>query len=164
MATGSVPSARPPCGIPRAHRFEGCRFPPPGSARSTPAVIAGLGLDLFDVARLEAEVRRRGPAEELNLFSPDELERCSTCRHPVRSLASCFAAKEALVKALSLEARDGWRWRDIEVTAVPGVAPTLALHGGLADLARQRGVARILLSLAGTRQLAIAAVVLEERS
>lgn len=126
-------------------------------------MILGLGLDLLDVARLEVEVRRHGSAAALSVFSPGELGRCDARRHPARALASCFAAKEALFKALSLDASEGWRWRDVEVTADAGGPPSLALHGRLADLARERGVDRILLSLASTRRHAVASVVLEER-
>lgn len=126
-------------------------------------MIVGLGVDLFDVARLEAEVRCHGSAADLDVFSTGELDRCDAGRHPARALASCFAAKEALFKALSLDAGDGWRWRDVEVTNGAGGRPGLALHGRLADLAKRRGVGRILLSLATTRRHAMAAVVLEGR-
>lgn len=126
-------------------------------------MIAGLGLDLFDVARLDAEVRRHGPADALRVFSPVELSRSRATRHPARALASCFAAKEALFKALGLDGEEGWRWREVEVTAAPGAAPSLTLRGRLAGLAHERGVGRILLSLASTRRHVVATVVLEER-
>ena len=46
-------------------------------------------------------------------------------------LAARFCAKEAVAKALGLEA---WSWRDIEVVATSG-APKVALHGKLAERA-----------------------------
>jgi len=127
-------------------------------------LIVGLGLDLFDVARLEHEVQRHGSAAALKVFSSAELEACDAHRRPMRALASCFAAKEALFKALRLDVGEGWRWRDVEVSAGVGAPPALALRGRLADLARQRGADRILLSLASTRRHVCATVVLEKRA
>lgn len=126
-------------------------------------MIAGLGLDLCDVARLDTEVRRHGPADALGVFLPSEISSCDATRHPARHLAACFAAKEALFKALGLEGDEGWRWRDAEVTIAPGAVPIITLHGQLAALARERAIGRILLSLASTRRHAVATVVLEER-
>lgn len=127
-------------------------------------MIVGLGLDLFDVTRLEDELRRHGPAVTLDVFSRAELEGCDANRHPARALASCFAAKEALFKALGLDAAEGWRWRDVEIAAEVGSVPAVRLRGRLAELARQRGVDRVLLSLASTRRHVCATVVLERHA
>src|SRR5215475_10389238 len=56
-------------------------------------VIVGIGVDLVDVARLDRALRRT-PALAARLFT--EGERGA----PPASLAACFAAKEAVAKAL----------------------------------------------------------------
>src|SRR6516165_6820825 len=56
-------------------------------------VIVGIGVDLVDIARLERALRRT-PALAARLFA--EGERGA----PAASLAACFAAKEAVAKAL----------------------------------------------------------------
>src|SRR5215475_1309782 len=63
-------------------------------------VIVGIGVDLVDVARLDRALRRT-PALAARLFT--EGERAA----PPASLAACFAAKEAVAKALGRRAGRG---------------------------------------------------------
>src|SRR5262249_24747533 len=69
-------------------------------------VIVGIGVDLVDVARLDRALRRT-PALAARLFT--EGERAA----PPASLAACFAAKEAVAKALG--GPPGLRWADVEI-------------------------------------------------
>lgn len=89
-----------------------------------------VGLDLLDIDRLEqALARRPGLAERL--FTDGERAYAAGKARPAQHLAARFCAKEAVAKALRLEA---WRWRDIEVTGQDeGIAITL--HGALTNLA-----------------------------
>ena len=57
-------------------------------------------------------------------------------RRPAQHLAARFCAKEAVAKALALEA---WSWQDIEVVPTAG-APEIALHGAVAARADELGV------------------------
>jgi holo-[acyl-carrier protein] synthase len=92
--------------------------------------VAGVGLDLLEIDRLEAALRRR-PALALRLFTDGERAYAQARARPVQHLAVRFCAKEAVAKALELEA---WSWRDIEVVSEGG-APRIVLHGALRDLA-----------------------------
>ena len=124
-------------------------------------MILGLGVDLFEVARLEQELGRHDPGFGPQLFTPAEIAHCEGQRHPAQHYAARFAAKEAAFKALALAVRDGAHWREAEVQIGPDGAPHLALHGRLEELAKSRGVARVLLSVSHTRTLATASVILE---
>ena len=64
-------------------------------------VIAGIGIDVVDIARFERSVERT-PALLERLFAESERNR------PARSLAARFAAKEALIKALGGHAVIRW--------------------------------------------------------
>jgi holo-[acyl-carrier protein] synthase len=85
-----------------------------------------VGLDLLEIDRLEqALARRPGLAERL--FTDGERAYAARKARPAQHLAARFCAKEAVAKALRLEA---WRWRDIEVVGeAEGIG--IALHGAL---------------------------------
>ena len=124
-------------------------------------MIVGLGVDLFDVPRMEAELRAPGADLGPVLFTPAEIAFCERQRHPARHYAACFAAKEAAVKALALHGRAGVCWRDAEVRPEPGGTIGVALHGALRAEAERLGVTRVLASLSYTHRVATACVLLE---
>jgi holo-[acyl-carrier protein] synthase len=115
-------------------------------------VIVGIGVDVCDIDRFAASLRRT-PALAERLFTPGERDR------PVASLAARFAAKEAVAKALG--APPGLEWRDAEVVSEDSGRPVLSLHGTVRAAAEVRGVRRAHLSLSHDAGVATALVVLE---
>ena len=115
-------------------------------------MILGIGVDLVDIARLDQALRRT-PALAARLFT--EGERAA----PAGSLAACFAAKEAVAKALG--APDGLRWADVEVLHDPAGRPALAVRGTVADAASRLGVRRWHVSLTHDGGVSVAFVVAE---
>jgi holo-[acyl-carrier protein] synthase len=115
-------------------------------------VIVGIGVDLVGVARLEQALRRT-PALAARLFT--EGERAA----PPDSLAACFAAKEAVAKALG--APRGLRWADVEVGHDRAGRPVLSVRGTVADAAQRLGVRRWHLSLTHDEGVSVAFVVAE---
>ena len=89
--------------------------------------MPGVGLDLLEIDRLEAALARR-PSLAQRLFTDGERAYAAARSRPGQHLAVRFCAKEAVAKALELEA---WSWRDIEVVSEGG-APRIVLHGALA--------------------------------
>ncbi|HWH44659.1 MAG TPA: holo-ACP synthase [Thermoleophilaceae bacterium] len=112
-----------------------------------------VGLDLLEIERMERALLRPGLAERL--FTPGELAYARARARPASHLAARFCAKEAVAKALGLEA---WAFRDVEVVATSG-APALRLSGAAAARARELG-AEPRISLTHTRDMAGAAAVL----
>jgi holo-[acyl-carrier protein] synthase len=102
------------------------------SAQTRPAagsrLVFVIGLDLLEIERLEAALARR-PALAARLFTEGERAYAAARSRPGQHLAARFCAKEAVAKALALEA---WSWRDIEVVSEGG-APRIVLHGVLAE-------------------------------
>jgi holo-[acyl-carrier protein] synthase len=86
-------------------------------------------------------------------FTPAEQAACDGRRDRAAAYAARFAAKEAVGKALGIGII-GIVWRDIEVLS--GGKPLIALHGGVADIARRLGVARVEVSLSHTGGMAYA--------
>jgi holo-[acyl-carrier protein] synthase len=115
-------------------------------------MIVGIGVDLAEISRLEAALRRT-PALAERLFA--ESERGA----PVRSLAGYFAAKEATAKALGGPA--GLRWTDALVTHDDRGKPILAIHGTVAAAAAALGVTTWHLSISHDAGVCIAMVVAE---
>lgn len=123
-------------------------------------MIVGLGVDLFDVTRMRAELSRHG-ADLGHLFTPAEIAECLGQRRPDAEFAARFAAKEAVVKALGAQGRGGPCWPEIEIR--PGVRGhrAVTLRGRFGARARTLGVTRIHLSTAHANGVAVASAVLE---
>ncbi|MFC0040308.1 holo-ACP synthase [Actinomadura rayongensis] len=117
-------------------------------------MIVGVGIDVADIARFEASVRRT-PGLLARLFTADERVL------PVRSLAARFAAKEALAKALG--APGGLRWTDAEIRREAGGRPVLRVTGTVAAAAAERGVTDWHVSLSHDGGIATAVVIAEAR-
>lgn len=80
-----------------------------------------VGIDIVGVARF-ADLLERSPGFAARFFSPSELGHAERSPHPVQRLAGTFAAKEAVMKALSLTPAPAWA-RRIEITRDPSGAP-----------------------------------------
>ena len=119
--------------------------------------LAGVGIDLVEVARMEKSLQNPrfitrvfGVSEQALLTGPRRFERA----------AANFAAKEAFSKAMGTGIR-GFSLSEVEVLRDGLGAPYLCLSGAAAELARGRGL-RFSVSLTHERGMA-AAVVMAER-
>jgi holo-[acyl-carrier protein] synthase len=119
-----------------------------------PSPGLGVGLDLLEIARLERALERR-PRLAMRLFTEAERAYAASRARPGQHLAARFCAKEAVAKALGLEA---WSFRDIEVVSTGG-APSVALHGSVAQRAAELGV-RVSISLTHTESEAAAVAII----
>lgn len=113
-------------------------------------VLSGVGIDLLEIERLERALERR-PRLALRLFTDAERAYAAARARPGQHLAARFCAKEAVAKALALEA---WSFRDVEVLGADG-PPEVRLHGPVAARAKALGV-RVNVSLTHTRHAAAA--------
>ena len=115
-------------------------------------MIVGIGVDVAEIARFEAALERT-PGLALRLFADSELGR------PIRSLAGCFAAKEAVAKALG--APPGLRWTDVVVRHDAFGKPELAITGTVAAAAARLGVTGWHVSISHDAGICVAMVVAE---
>lgn len=123
--------------------------------------IVALGLDLAQIARLEAAAARRGERMLARLFTDAERAYCDRRRERMTHYAGRFAVKEAVMKVLGTGWTRGVRWRDIEVVRQPGSAPTLVLHGVAQRIACDKGIAKIHITITHDAGLAAAVAVAE---
>lgn len=114
----------------------------------------GVGIDVVDVPRFEIVLGRR-PRIVDRLFTEGEQR---DARGKAERLAARFAAKEAVMKSLSVGA-GSVPWKSIEVKRAPSGAPSVLLHGAAAELAALRGADEFHISLTHTAMTAAAFVV-----
>ncbi|NLP18532.1 MAG: holo-ACP synthase [Firmicutes bacterium] len=126
-------------------------------------IIKGIGIDLIEVDRIRQAVTRRREGFRRRVFTPAEWDYClGGGRLNYASLAARFAAKEAVFKALGC----GWRqipWREVEICKGKGGEPLINLGPRAEEVARQRGIDTILVTLSHTREHALAQVVAQGR-
>jgi holo-[acyl-carrier protein] synthase len=115
--------------------------------------VSRVGVDLLEVERLERALERHPRLAE-RLFTVAERDYAASRGRPGQHLAARFCAKEAVAKALGLEA---WSFQDVEVLSGGG-RPAVRLSGAAADRARALGV-RVDVSLTHTRRDAAAVAI-----
>jgi holo-[acyl-carrier protein] synthase len=124
-------------------------------------MIAGLGIDLEETARIRESIEKFGDHFLRRIFTEQEIAFCRGKVNEAERFAARFAAKEAAFKALQGEWSKGLKWVDFEVVITPCGAPVLLLHGKARDLAAEKGVVRSHVSFTHTREMVSAVVVLE---
>ncbi len=121
--------------------------------------LLGIGIDMEDVERVDALLRRYGERFLGRVFTEREVAYCRRRRFPAQHLAGRFSVKEAAMKALGTGRSRGVLWRDVEVVRRHG-PPQLELHGGARRHFDRLGASRALVSITHTPRLAMAQVVL----
>lgn len=125
--------------------------------------IAGVGIDLVEVARVRELLEKHGERFKARTFTAGEQVYCDGCADPAMHYAARFAAKEAAAKALGTGFAQGVSWLDIEVVREVSGRPGLRLHGQAAMRAELLLARGWHLSLSHTKELAQAQVVLETK-
>lgn len=115
-----------------------------------------VGTDIVSVARITALMRDRGVAFLERWFTAGEIDYCLTKAVPGRHFAGRFAAKEAVVKALSMAWDGPLPWRSIEIVNDPRGVPSARLSGPVADAAVRAGVGEVKVSLSHCDEYATA--------
>jgi holo-[acyl-carrier protein] synthase len=120
-------------------------------------MILGVGVDTVSLSRFEGKLAET-PRLKDRLFLDVETHTDGT-QASVQTLAGRFAAKEAVIKALSGE--PGVEWHGIEVGKESTGKPVIWLHGETAKLALRKGVRKLHVSISHDGDSAVAFVVAE---
>lgn len=127
-------------------------------------MILGLGLDVAQVKRVEANIERFGARFLNRVCTPRECAEAAKYSHP-RALAchvaGRIAAKEAASKALGTGFSDGVTWHCFEIEREPSGRPVLRTTGIAAQKMKQRGIQNVMLSITHDAGVAAAVVVFE---
>ena len=124
-------------------------------------MILGIGIDLIEVARIQASYEKFGDRFVTRILHPNEISYCLSHRVPGPFLAARFAAKEAISKAFGTGIGAQLGWQDMEVGRKESGEPFVILHGGGQKLLEERGGRHVLISLSHTQSYAAAVAVLE---
>jgi holo-[acyl-carrier protein] synthase len=123
--------------------------------------VLGIGIDLVECARIQHSLDRFGDRFLQRVFTEGEIAYSQSMKFPARHLAARFAAKEALSKAFGTGIGKAMGWKDIDVHKKPSGEPFVVLEGGAKQLAADRGVTKVWITLSHTDNHAMAAIVLE---
>lgn len=120
-------------------------------------MIFGIGVDIIEIARVEKLLAKPNIGK---LFSDSELQYAEGQGNAAPSLAGCFAAKEAVLKAFGTGFA-GMGLRDVEVRRREGGQPFVELHGAAADFAAENKITAVHLSISHDKTRAVAMAVAE---
>ena len=124
--------------------------------------MIAIGTDILQIERVQALVARQGERIVQRILTAAEQDEYHTSKQAVRLLAKRFAAKEAIAKSLGTGIGRGVSWQDIQIDHDAFGAPLVRLSGGALRVARERGGARVELSLSDEMDYVVAFAVLAE--
>ena len=113
------------------------------------------GVDIIEIPRIEEMVKRWGTRFLNRIYTEREL---LICKGKPNRLASRFAGKEAVMKALGTGAR-GISWREIEIDSESSGKPVVKLYGKARLKADSLGLKELVISLSDSREYSVAFVV-----
>ncbi len=124
-------------------------------------MIAGVGVDLVEVARMEKILQRWQDRFLHRVFSGEEISYCRRKAVPALHFAARFAAKEAALKALGIGLGMGLALQDIATVRDAAGTPSLSFAAPGRRMLAQAGISRTHLSLTHTKDYAVALVIME---
>lgn len=124
-------------------------------------MIIGLGTDIVEIARIQAQYERLGSRFAARILTESERETLAQTKEPARLLAKRFAVKEAAAKALGTGIGRGVSFQHIELQHNEWGAPILVFTGGAQERFELLGGRGMHISLSDEQHYATATVVLE---
>ena len=125
-------------------------------------MIAGIGVDIVDIARIQAMLDRYGERFLARVYTEAETAYAMGGANRAERLAGRFAVKEAVMKALGTGKSQGILWRDVETLRGHLGKPEVRLHGQAVRWAKLRGGGAIHVSITHDGGKAVAFVILEK--
>ncbi len=118
-------------------------------------MIEGFGVDIVEVKRIKAAVKKFGARFLEKIYTKRELAYCKRKGIPEQHLAARFAAKEAVYKAFGGDGKNPIAWTDVEIINDGNGKPVVELKGTARKLMLKRGVKKAVVSLSHTRNYAV---------
>jgi len=118
--------------------------------------ILGIGTDIVECPRIGKMIEQHGELFLRRVYTEREIVYCQARKHAIEHFAGRWAAKEAILKAIGSGWTRGICWTDLEVRNMPTGQPKVLVRGGAKDIALDRGVGDILISISHCRTYATA--------
>lgn len=94
-------------------------------------MVIGIGIDIIEIERIKESIEKLKDQFLKKIFTEKEIEYCSSKKNQYQHYAARFAAKEAIIKALSSVRTEGVKWKDMEIYNEPTGLPKVRLHNEL---------------------------------
>lgn len=118
--------------------------------------IIGIGTDIIECPRIGMMIEQHGELFLRRVYTEREIRYCQRRKHAIEHFAGRWAAKEAILKAMGTGWIKGISWTDLEVRNAPGGRPRVILHAGAKEVALERGISDVLISISHCRTYATA--------
>ncbi|HEX8043550.1 holo-ACP synthase [Candidatus Deferrimicrobium sp.] len=125
-------------------------------------MIAGIGVDIVDVARIQGLLDRYGERFLRRVYTEAETAYAMNAANKAERLAGRFAVKESVMKALGTGKSQGILWRDVETVRGRFGKPEVHLHGQAVKWFKLRGDGVVHVSITHDGGKAMALVILEK--
>ena len=122
--------------------------------------LIGIGIDVVEVSRIKSSLDEFGEKFLTKIFTEAEREYCQKQKTPEIHLAARFAAKEAIAKAFGTGIGKDVGWLDMEITRRASGEPEVKLSGTAANLAQEKQVCNVMVSLTHAKHYAAANAVI----
>jgi holo-[acyl-carrier protein] synthase len=126
-------------------------------------MIFGIGTDILEVSRIERVYERYGAHFVDRLLMPEERTIFGSARRPARFLATRFAAKEAIVKAMGTGFSNGMWIRDAGIKPDRFGKPEIIFSPRGHALCERMGIGEGHVTLSDEAGLVVAVAVLMRR-
>lgn len=117
--------------------------------------MPAIGVDIIEIERVESAIKRQGERFLNRIYTETERR---TCQDRLASLASRFAAKEAVMKVLGTGGL-GIGWREIEILTGNDGRPSVKLYGQAFNKAEELNLKEVSVSLSDSKQHAVAVAI-----
>jgi len=118
--------------------------------------IFGIGTDITECDRIARMLERHPETFVRRVFTTAEIAYCSQGKQSVQHYTGRWAAKEAILKALGTGWASGITWRDVEILNEPSGKPYVKLTGGAAQIAKEKKIAGVQISISHCTTHAVA--------
>ena len=125
-------------------------------------MIRGIGVDMVNMTELDAMLKRLAEGAITRIFTAQELASSRCDSNALEYLATRFAAKEAVYKAVApLLEYEPFDMRIVETRNRADGSPYVDFGNGLSDVLKRAGVDNLLISITTEGNLATAFVIAE---
>ena len=126
-------------------------------------MIVGIGVDIAETARVEELAARFGERFARRILTADERAEFDRRKCPHSFLATRFAAKEAIAKALGTGIGKRFGFHSVQIDHDDNGKPLVTFLEDASNLLDELGVGNALISLSDEKHYVVAMVVLESR-
>ena len=118
-------------------------------------MILGIGIDILNIERMRGVLETDSGSFVTKVFTEKEREQVSDHPDPVAYFATRFAGKEAVFKCFGIDG-SGIRLSEIEIRGAETEQPQVRLSGKFRQIAEEKGVKDIQISLSYDTDYAVA--------